>query len=176
MKKVSSALKNYIIDAILLIILGLVMVIWPEAALKTLFTWMGICFLVMGAVKAAVFFLKKDKEERSVPRLIVGIIQIIIGIFFIVKSDFLIAFFPTVEAIILAYGAIVMLIRAVKLRNENKNVFTLSLVLGIVALVLAIIVFFHPVLIADIMVQAAGVSMIIEGVSLLIVLSRKVQA
>ena len=69
-------------------------------------------------------------------------------------------------------GAIVMIVRALKLKDGNKNAFTLSLVLGIVCLVLAVVVFVHPVLLANVMVQTAGVSMIVEGVSLLIALSR----
>lgn len=120
------------------------MVIWPEKALTTLFTWMDIGLIVMGAVKAIAFFAKKDKEDRSVSGLLVGILQIAIGIFFIVKSDFLIPFFPTIAAIILAYGAVVMIVRAVKIRNDNKNAFILSLVLGIVILVLAVVIFAHP--------------------------------
>ena len=170
MKKVSAALKNYIVDALALIALGLVLLIWPKGALETIFKWIGTGLIVLGAIKAVSFFVKK--ENRSGFGLLVGLVQIAVGIFFVARPGFLVAFFPTVAAILLGYGAIVMIVRALKLKDGNKNAFTLSLVLGIVCLVLAAVIFVHPVLLANVMVQAAGVSMIIEGVSLLIALSR----
>lgn len=170
MKKISAALKNYIVDAIALIVLGLVMVIWSDSALETIFRWVGIGLIVLGAIKGVSFFVKK--KDRSVIDLLVGIVQIAVGIFFAVKPDILAAHFPTVAAILLAYGAIVILIRAIRLKDGNRNTFILSLVLGIVCLVLAVIVFVHPSFLTDVMVPAAGVSMIVGGISLLIVLSR----
>lgn len=49
----------------------------------------------------------------------------------------------------------------------------LSLVLGIVSLVLAVVVFVHPTLLANLMMQTTGVAMIFEGISFLIVLAQK---
>ena len=173
MKNVSSALKNYIVDAVLLIVLGLVLVIWPHAALRAIFTWTGIGLIVLGVIKGIIFIAKK--EDQNVTDLLVGLLQIAVGIFFIVRADFLIAFFPTVMALLLGYGAIVMIIRAIKLKNGDRNPFILALVLGIVTLILAVIIFLHPALLANIMMQASGVSMILEGISILIVLSRNVE-
>ena len=58
MKKISAALKNYIVDAIALIVLGLVMVIWSDSALETIFRWVGIGLIVLGAIKGVSFFVK----------------------------------------------------------------------------------------------------------------------
>lgn len=173
MKIVSNFLKSYVFDAILLIVLGIVLLIWPTGALMTIFKWIGIALIVLGVIKGFLFFTKKDKQERSTANLLASIIQVIAGIFFIVKADFLVAFFPTVMALLLAYGAIVMIVRAIKEKSADQQRFTVSLVLGIVTLVLAVIVFVHPTLLANVMMQASGISMIIEGTSLLIVLSQK---
>ena len=171
MKKVSAALKNYIVDAVALIALGLVLLIWHRYSLLTIFKWLALGLLVMGAVKVVFFFLKKEKK-RSLRDLIVGLVQIALAILVFVKSAGLTDLFPTVAALLLAYGAIVMLLRAVKLRKGAKKDFLTVLILGVVCLVLAVVVFVHPAVLADVMIQAAGVSMIAEGVSLLIALSR----
>ena len=171
MKKVSAALTNYIVEAAALIALGLVLLIWHRYSLLTIFKWLALGLLVMGAVKVVFFFLKKEKK-RSLRDLIVGLVQIALAILVFVKSAGLTDFFPTVAALLLAYGAIVMLLRAVKLRKGVKKDFLTVLILGVVCLVLAVVVFVHPAVLADVMIQAAGVSMIAEGVSLLIALSR----
>ena len=121
-------------------------------------------------MKVVFFFLKKEKK-RSLRDLIVGLVQIALAILVFVKSAGLTDFFPTVAALLLAYGAIVMLLRAVKLRKGAKKDFLTVLILGVICLVLAVVVFVHPAVLADVMIQAAGVSMIVEGVSLLIALS-----
>ncbi len=176
MKKVTNALKNYIVDAILLIALGLVMLIWPQYSLKIIFTCVGVGLIVTGLIKGIVFFTKKDKQERSVPDLLIGILQIAVGIFAIVKAEFLAAHFPIVAAILLAYGAVAMIVRAIRIRNGNKNAFILSLVLGLVTLVLAVVIFLHPALIANILMQLTGIALIIEGLALLIVMALKSKA
>ena len=173
MKKISSALKNYIVDAVLLIALGLVMLIWPQWSLKIIFTWTGIGFIVMGLIKCVVFFAKKDKKERRTIDLVVGILQVVGGILAIIFADFLASHFPIIAAVLLAYGAIMMIIRAVRLKDGKKNSFIVSLVLGIVTLVLAAVVFVHPAIFADLMMQLTGAAMIVEGISLLIVMAQK---
>ena len=170
MKKVSSALKNYLVDAIVLIAVGLILLLWPNGTLNTIFRLIGIGLLVLGAIKVLSFFLKKDKKDRSVISLLVGVVQIVLGIFFLSRPDVLVAFFPTVAAILLAYGAVVMIVRALKQRKNNKRSAMLALVFGIITLVLAVVILAHPVFLANVLVQAAGISMIVEGVFLLIAL------
>ena len=170
MRRIPYILRNYIVDAVALIVLGLVLAIWPEYTLETIFKWIGIGLIALGAIKAIGFFARK--VNRSVIGLLVGLVQIAVGIFFVVRPDFLVAFFPTVAAILLGYGAILMIVRALNLRDASREMFTLPLVLGIICLIFAVVIFVHPVLLANVMVQAAGVSMIVEGVSLLIALSR----
>ena len=94
MKKVSAALKNYIVDAAALIALGLVLLIWHRYSLLTIFKWLALGLLVMGAVKVVFFFLKKEKK-RSLRDLIVGLVQIALAILVFVKSAGLTDFFPT---------------------------------------------------------------------------------
>ncbi|MBO4230007.1 MAG: DUF308 domain-containing protein [Clostridia bacterium] len=173
MKKVSGALKNYIVDAILLIALGVVMILWPQSSLKILFTWIGNGFLVMGLIKCVLFFAKKEKKDRRAVDLIVGILQIIVGVLAIVFADFLALHFPVIAAVLLGYGAILMLFRALKLRNGKKGAFTVSLVLGVATLVLAAIVFACSAYFPGLMMQFTGAALIVEGLSLLIVMAQK---
>lgn len=69
-----------------------------------------------------------------------------------------------------------MIIRAIRIRNGSKNAFILSLVLGLVTLVLAVVIFLHPALIANILMQLTGTALIIEGLALLIVMALKNKA
>ena len=173
MKKVSKALKNYVVDGIVLIVLGLIFTIWSEFSLLALFKWIGIALIAMGGIKGVFYFLKR-KKDRGLISLIISILQIVIGIALIVKSGTLTGYFPIVAAVILCYGAIIMILHALKLRDGKNKAFTVSFVLGLVSLILAVVVFVHPAVLLDVMTQTAGVAMIFEGAAMLYVLSRKV--
>lgn len=172
MKTVSAALKNYIVDAVALIVLGLVLTIWHKYTLLTVFKWLALGLLVMGAGKAVLYFLRKEKKRR-LRELLMGLVQLVLAALVFFKGAALTDSFPLIVAVILACGAVVMLLRAVSLRKGVKKDFLLVLSLGIFCLVLAVVVFVHPAVLADVMLQAAGVAMIAEGVCLLVALSRK---
>ncbi len=175
MKDLLKKFRNYTVDGILLIALGVFILIWANHSVITIYRWIGIGLIIMGACKGITFILK-EKDDRSVPNLLVGIGQIIAGIVFIVMAESLVKYFPAVAAVLLGYGAVILILHAVKLRMGELKTFTVSLVLGIISLVLAVIVFVHPVTLLSVMIQAAGIAMIFEGAAMIYVMSRKADA
>ncbi len=183
-KKVATALKNYIFDSVLLIVLGLALILFGDKMLEVNFMVVGIVLIVIGVYKIAMYFIRRYRENEkgvkyervnSVWAVIFGVIDIAAGVLLIVFRVQLVKFFPFVAAAILAYGAVIMIIRAIKLAKKETGKFLASLILGIIALVLAVIVFMHPAILIDVMTYAAGIAMIVEGIFLLIVLSFKEQ-
>lgn len=175
MKELLKTFRNYTVDGILLIALGIFVLVWANNSVITIYRWIGIALIVMGACKGITFILK-DKNDRSVPNLAVGIGQIIAGIVFIITAGSLVKYFPAVAAVLLGYGAVILILQTIKLRMGELKTFTASLVLGIISLVLAVIVFVHPVTLLNVMIQAAGIAMIFEGAAMIYVMSRKLDA
>ena len=169
MKKI---IKNYITDAVLLILLGLILLIKPGATLEVSCRIIGAVLLVLGAVKLLQFFLTKDKKNRSIPSLIIGVVQILLGICLLASPGFFISFVPTVAAIVIAYGAIVSLIQAIRAKKHGAKGSVAAIVLALITLALAVIVILHPAAFSAIIMQIIGVSLIVEGVTLIISLSR----
>ena len=170
MKKI---IKNTLIDAILLIVLGIVVLIKPGETLDVIFKIIGAMLLIMGAVRFISFFAKKDKEKRSVLALIVGIVQAVIGLLLIVKPDLFVSAWYMAAAVLIGYGAIVSLIRAVRQIKTKVQGAVATLVLSIATLVLAIVVFINPTVFATFYTQLIGVSFIVEGVTLILASVRK---
>lgn len=169
-QKIKDYLKSYIFDGVLLILLGAAMLIWPDGALKTLFIIIGAAVGIMGLVKIIMFFANSAGRQPS--DLVLAFAELAIGIAFIVKSDFFIEFFNIVLAIMLAYGAILMLAQAIITREHKGVFFVLSLVFAAITFVLAVIIFIDPAAFASFMVQLRGIALIIEGLAMIIVLHR----
>ena len=170
MKNTSKVLKNTIVDAVGLIILGLLLLIWSKHSLTAIFQITGIALIVIGVLKWVFYFFDKDQKQRSIFDLVIGLIMIACGIFLVVRAEPLVDYFPAVSAIVLGYGAIRMITQAVNARMESMKKFLIPLIFGIILLVIATIVFVHPVFLLDFMVQVTGVAMMIEGVFMLILL------
>ncbi len=170
---IKDILKNYMLDGILLILLGIAMLIWPNSSLKALCIIIGIALCVIGLVHVLGFFASKD-ATRSPQQLIGGILPLALGILLIAASGFFIGAFQFVCGLLLLYGAALMFAQAWMLRSVRGLDFTLALVFACVTLVLAVVILIDPVAFASFITQLHGISLIIEGLSMLLVL-RKVK-
>lgn len=172
--RIKNAFKSYLFDGLLLVALGVVMLIWPEDALKILCIGGGILLIVLGLIKSIVFFA--NKEDHSVPGLIIGIAEIALGIALIIKWDFFITAFQFITGIILIYGSGLMFIRAFALRREKGPIFAASIVFGILILVFAALILLNPLKFAAFITQLHAVALILEGLSMIIVMARAQEA
>ena len=163
------AAKNYLTDGIILILLGIAMLIWPQTSLKVLCVLIGAVLVCMGALRTASFFSNRG-NDRKAEDLISGAIMLVLGLAFIFRSTFFIGAFQFVTGILLLYGAFLMLTQAWMLRGQKGKLFTLSMVFGIATAVLAVIILLNPVAFASFITQLHGISLIVEGLSMVLVL------
>ncbi|MBQ1491499.1 MAG: DUF308 domain-containing protein [Blautia sp.] len=165
----SDMLRNYIADAVILIVLGILCFIWPQTALSMVFRILGASLVFMGVVKILTYALSDIKFGSA---LCVGILQVGFGFWFLLRPHFFISFFPMVAALVLIYGALVLLSRAFAFRTFDPGFFRTGLLLGLAILVLALVIFAHPAFVADLIMQVTGFSLVAEGIALLVVLSK----
>ena len=169
--KIKKLLLSYIFDGLVLIALGVAMLVWPEESLKTLCIIVGSLFILVGFVKIVGFIVNKS-GERTAGELFVGILQFAFGAALVIKSGFFIDVFQVITGVILIYGAILMFIHAFKLRVYKGVMFALSLIFASITAVLAVIIIINPSQVASFMTQLHGISLVIEGVAMLMVLHR----
>ena len=165
-------LKNYLLDAVLLIILGLYLLLKPGNTLTLFFRLLGLMLLIVGTVKTIRFFREKKRSMQDTVALIIGAIQLIFGLWLMISPGFLIRFVPIVAGIVIVYGALISLIQAIRAKQNGVSGATLALIFSVVTLVMGVLVVLHPAGIAAIIVQFIGVSLIAEGVTILLALSR----
>ena len=163
--------RSTLVDGLLLMALGVAMLIWPEGSLKTLCVAAGAAVAVMGLVKVIVFLAGRE-GERDAGALFTGLVQLALGVALIVRPDFFITVSQYVTGVLLVYGAILMYCRAVSLRKKKGPTFVLSLLFAVLTTVLAAVIFLNPSAFAGIRTQIHGVSLIVEGAAMILVLRR----
>ena len=168
-EKTKKLLSNYLFDGILLIILGIIILVWPDGSRKILCIAIGIVLGIMGIIKCITYFVNKNGDHQ-VKDLLIGILQLGCGIALIAASDFFITVFQYITGIILVYGAIVMLVQAYRSRGEKKSKMILSIVFACITIILAIIIFINPASFGTFMTQLYGISLIVAGLAMVIVM------
>lgn len=167
--KITSAFKNYIFDGILLVLCGIAMLIWPGKVLEFFFLVAGIVLILLGVWKV-ITFIRAFKSELLLFSLMIGILEIVLGIFFIVKPGIFLQFLNIILGVMILFGALLMIIHIIKENKKNGFMFVLSLILAILMLCLGAVVLINPVGFAAFMVQLYGISLIVEGISFILFL------
>lgn len=158
---IQQMLKNYWVDGVILLILGLIMLLWPGAALKIVCILVGIALLVLGGLKLLDYYKYKGSGKNNDSDLPVGIIQMVAGLLLIILGSFFIAVFFILAGIAMLAGCILMFMRAYQLRNERGTDFITSIIIGVIILIVGIIMIINPAGTAQFLVQMVGVVAII---------------
>ena len=87
--------------AIVSVISGLVLLVWPDVTVQVVAVVAGIGYLLRGVIRAVVAFM--DHDEYTMPLLVVGVIGALVGIAIIAWPDATVA----VVGVVLGLGAVI---------------------------------------------------------------------
>lgn len=166
----SSIRRSYFIDGLFLIALGLFMLIYPGDSLKIVCTVIGAVIAVMGVIKVITFFT--NGADKPWIDLGVAIVQVAVGVLLITRSNTFISAFNIIVGIVLLYGAITMLVGAIRIAKATGITFVLSIVFAVITGILAVIILANPAGFASFIEQLRGIALIIEGMEMLLVLRK----
>lgn len=163
-EKIKETAVKYRLNGIILILVGLFMLLWPEASLKILCIAVGVILIITGVVKLVHYYQTKPLNPEQ-KELILGIVFLVLGILLIVISRFFVSVFLILAGIALVIGCVLMFLKAWQTHKEKGPEFMLSLVIGILILVLGIVMIINPVGTAAFVIQICGVALMIMGLA-----------
>ena len=163
-EKLKDAAVKYRLNGILMILVGLFMLLWPEASLRILCIVVGAILIITGVIRLINYFQMRalNPEQKD---MVTGIVCLVVGVLLIVISRFFVSVFLILAGIALLIGCVLMFMKAWQLRHERGKEFVLSLVIGILILVLGIVMIINPVGTAAFVIQLFGVALMIMGIA-----------
>lgn len=161
--------KNWIISAVLIILVGLVLVIFPSQTLSAICYVLGGIAIAMGVVRTVRYF----KLDHTYPYifqsdLMVGLIAIALGIFMISQPKAVLSLLPFLFGLLLIGCGIGNILRAVDAKKAQFAQWSLLLALAIVSIVLGGVILFNPFAVMETVVIFIGAGLIYQGVTDLI--------
>ncbi len=160
-----------IISAVVCILLGVVLLIWPDLSALWICRILGIALLVVGICYIISFFIKRSKMSTFQFDIILGIVLALLGAWLLIRPDMFLNLLSFVFGAILVVHGVIDIQAAFQLFRAKAPKWWISLLLAVLTILLGILIIFNPFAIAAPLV-IAGIALIFDGVSDLIVIFR----
>lgn len=133
-----------ILSSIVFLLLGILLVINPNAIVQAVSYVIGVLLIAMGIVKVISYFTSKDDYLFYDYRLIYGALCVILGILVTVSGSAIASFFRIIIGIWIILSGIARLDLSVRLKGSDTGYWILSLLLSILILAAGVYVMFAP--------------------------------
>lgn len=160
--KIKSMYKTSLIFSIVLFIIGLFLLIKPEATLDTISYIIGILLMIWGVIPVITFISNKDNNNYLETSFIIGIFAVIFGIIVMLNPKFIVSIIPFVIGIWMIINGITKLTYSINLNKETDAMN--SIIISAIILVCGIVLVFNPFAGAKVLTQIIGIFIIIYSV------------
>ncbi len=151
--------KEIILSGVL-IVLGISLIIYADKVTSALSIIIGVALIVMGLINAVSYF----KETKSSASLILGTVEMAIGIFLIVKSSFLKEFISFIIGVYILLSSIAKLVEAIDIQKETGYSQKRSIILSAIGMGIAILCGIGKIIVPDMFLKLIGLLVLIYGI------------
>lgn len=113
--------NNSILRSSLAIVLGLLLILWPEAAVNYLVMTIGVLFIIPGIISLLAYFTRDKKTEELQPMFPVeGAGSILLGVWLMVMPGFFVSILMYVLGALLVLAGIQQIVTLVSARKWSR--------------------------------------------------------
>lgn len=163
--------RQSVLSAIVTILLGLILILAPNGMIALVLGLIGWVLIVTGAISLISFVVNRTVYS-DYGQLILGVVQLLFGGWIVRNPSGIVALTANIVGIIVLIHAVKDLQYAFEAHRVGAANWWLAAVTGGVTLLLSLAVLLNPVRSAVTLVTFAGVCLIVDGVSDLLVLRR----
>lgn len=154
---------NMILLSALYVVLGLVLLFWPEMVLGAICILIGGLVAGTGVFQLVRFFVARERLFFAPLTLITGLISLGLGLFLLLRSDVILTALPLVFGLFVVFDSVVRLQNAWELRRVGISSWKGIFGMGMISVVLGLVVLFNPFATVQALVMGIGVILIVEG-------------
>ncbi len=157
--------KGALLTAVLYIVLGLILIIWPGmTAMIVSYTFASI-LAVMGLGYVISYFVQKAKEPFLRYDLVIGLVLLILAAFIFFKVDAVISLIPFLLGFAVSFDGIVKLQHAIDLKRLQYRNWLLVLLLSLLGIALGIVLIIDPFKAMETLLLLIGIGLLFSGIT-----------
>ena len=164
---------NLILAALAYVVLGVVLLAWPDTTGNVLCTLLGILLLGYGIFQIIGFFTRGDEGWGSgAVYLLAGLCAVALGVFALSSPEKVLAILPVALGAVVVVDSCISLKRAFQLKELGMERWWIAALLAVVTLLFGLVVMFNPFQSALLVIRIVGGVLIYQGISDLVTITR----
>ena len=168
MNKILSAInRGNVIAALLFLILGLCLIIFPETSGAVICYVAAAALLLDGIRHVVCYFRGEMSEALSGYDLALGACEILLGLFILIRPAIMLTLLPLCLGAALLISGVIRLQRAFDLHRAGFNAWKTVLIMGSLVALLGLLMLINPFGAAKVLMVMLGISMVINAICLL---------
>lgn len=161
---------NYFISAIVTVVVGLILVIWPDISGKILCYTLGTALIIMGIIQLIVFLRGERIGIVNKFSMGMGIVLVVLGILVCVNPQTVLSIIPIIIGIIMFLHGLMDVIYTIDIKNTGATKWWIALIAALVTLLAGLFLIFNPYFAFEITMTIIGIALLYDGGSDLILL------
>lgn len=154
---------TFMITALVYLILGLAMVIWPGTSRLVICYAVGILLVLYGLGRVlaqwnSLGFLSLGNGY------LMGLVCLLLGLLLIIRADAVLAIFGTLLGLVVVADSLIKLQISYQLRGKHTGSFRRNALCALTTLVLGVLMLFNPFQAANAMTVFIGISLLLDGI------------
>ena len=163
---------NYTASAVLCILLGLVLLIWPGTTTQIVCMMLGLVLLIYGGVQIILYLASRERSMISQGMMLLGIIVAVIGVWILVRPEMIIMAVPVIVGILIVIHGIHNISQAIALKRDGYEGWWIACLMGVLTAALGAVLIYNPFEVVNTVVRLIGVFLIYDGLSDMWIISR----
>ena len=164
MKSIIQDMKhNYFVNAVIMVLLGLVLVIWPHILGVLLCYLLGGALIVMGVFQLISFLRGERLGFYNKFVMMMGIVLVLLGIWICTQPHIVLSIIPVVVGIIVLIHGLMDIQYTLDIKKAGSTKWWIALIAAILTLVVGLLLVFNPFTAYEITMVLLGITMLYDG-------------
>ena len=153
--------------SVVMLLLGLCLLIWPNISATVLCYVMSAILLAVGVFRIVCYVQRGISSIFHVYELPLGILDVLMGVYGFARSQSVVLILPVIIGILILVDSLFQLQASIDLRRLSVPGWGLSLVLSILSVAFALLLVMNPFEGSRTLMIFIGLSMMVDGVQIL---------
>ena len=172
MNYIKSLKVNYSLSAVICVILGIVLLVWPGQSTQAVCMVLGIVLGGFGLIQIILYLATKEKTMVSHSMMMLGVVLAVIGGWIVLKPETIIKAVPMIVGILIVIHGFHNAVQAIDLKKMQYDNWWVALLLSLLTVALGVVLICNPFTIVDTVVRIIGAFLVYDGLSDMWILSR----
>ena len=172
MNYIKSLKVNYSLSAVICVILGIVLLVWPGQSTQVVCMVLGIVLGGFGLIQIILYLATKEKTMVSHSMMILGLLLAVIGGWIVLKPETIIKAVPMIVGILIVIHGFHNAVQAIDLKKMQYDNWWVALLLSLLTVALGVVLICNPFTIVDTVVRIIGAFLVYDGLSDMWILSQ----